>query len=411
MAGKKQVAVTTRIVWLLVVAFLLVTVISQLVIHYSNPIRIEPAMYYNSEEYLQTTGIYVRDEKYVNYNGSGIISYVYSDGEKLAKNAVVAEIYSSRNDLALQLKIDELNKQIEVLRDAEKLIGSDNSQLEAFSNQIYECHTRLVQNVIDGDYAGAAALKNDYLNLQSKRQIINGTVGDYEAKIMQLESAIASLTAQISSFPHDLSLSDTGYFVTSADGYETRLTYAAIPDLTEAQIEDIIKNPSISVASSVIGKVISDYKWKMVCLVPKDNSLSIYENARLNVRIGGDINPVIATVESVTDFPSGNRMLVLDFDVFNEKYITGRTAQIRILFDETGGIRIASSAIHFDEEGNKGVYVKVGVNIFFKKIEVIRTEDDYTLVKDTTDKDGFLSLYDSVIVEGTELYDGKIVLQ
>ena len=49
--------------------------------------------------------------------------------------------------------------------------------------------------------------------------------------------------------------------------------------------------------------------------------------------------------------------------------------------------------------------------MYFKKIDVIRTEGDYTLVKDTTDKDGFLSLYDSVIVEGNELYDGKIVPQ
>lgn len=411
MADKRQVAVTTRIVWFLVIAFLLVTIVSQLVIHYSNPIRTEPAMNYNSEEYIQATGIYIRDEKYVNYNGSGIISYVYSDGEKLAKNAVVAEIYSSQNDLALQLRINELNKQIEVLKDAEKLIGSDNSQLEAFSNQIYECHTRLIQNVIDGEYGNAAALKNDYLNLQSKRQIINGATSDYGTKISQLESTISSLKAQISSYPHDLTLSETGYFATSADGYETKLNYDIIPSLTEQQIEDIVKNPQLPVSSNVIGKVISDYKWKMVCLVPRADSLNIYKDAQLNVRIGGDITPITATVESITDFESGNRMLVLGFDVFNEKYILGRTAQIKILFDETEGIRIASAAIHFDEDGNKGVYVKVGVNIYFKQIEVIRTEGDYTLVRDTTEKDGFLSLYDSVIVEGTELYDGKIVLQ
>lgn len=411
MADRRQVAVTARVVWLLVVVFLLVTIISQIFIHYNTPIRTEPAMSYNSEEYIQTTGVYIREEKYVNYNGTGIISYVYSDGEKLAKNAVVAEVYSSQNDLALQLRIDELNKQIEVLEDAEKLIGSDNSQLEAFSNQIYECHTKLIQSVIDGDYGGAAALKNDYLNLQSKRQIVNGTTSDYKAKISQLQSEIASLTARVSSAPHDLTLMETGYFATSADGYETKLNYDSIPNLTEQQIEDIIKNPSLPVSSSVIGKVISDYKWKMVCLVPRDDSMNIYTDARLSVRIGNDINPVTATVEEIRELETGNRILVLDFDVFNDKYISSRTAQIKILFDETSGIRILSSAIHFDGDGNKGVFVKVGVNVYFKQIEVIRTEGDYTLVRDTTEKEGFLSLYDSVIVEGNELYDGKIVPQ
>ena len=108
---------------------------------------------------------------------------------------------------------------------------------------------------------------------------------------------------------------------------------------------------------------------------------------------------------------SEKRMLTLGFDVFNDRYILNRTAQIKILFDETSGIRIPSAAIHFDEKGEKGVFVKVGVNVHFKYIEVIRTEGDYTLVRDTTEKDGFLSLYDSVIVEGTELYDGKIIQQ
>lgn len=411
MATKRQTAVTTRIVWILVIVFVMVTIISQLVIHYYDPLIIEPALHYNSEDYIQSTGIYVREEKYVNYNGSGIISYVYSDGEKLAKNSVVAEVYSSQSDLALQLRIDELSQQIEVLKDAGKLVGSDNSQLEAFSNQIYECHTKLMQSIIDGDYDIAASLKNDYLNLQSKRQIVNGTTSDYTAKISELENAIAALSAQISSKPYDLLLQDTGYFVTYTDGYETVLNYDSISELNENTIEDIIKNPEKQVSSSVIGKIISDYRWKMVCVVPKTDSMSIYKDAQLSVRIGNDASAVTATVESVTDFKSDNRMLVLDFDVFNDKYINGRIVQIKILFDETEGIRIPSSAIHFDDDGNIGVFVKVGVNISFKKIEVIRTDGTYTLVRDTTEKDEFLSLFDSVIVEGTDLYDGKIILQ
>ncbi|MDE6724791.1 MAG: hypothetical protein K2J79_04220, partial [Ruminiclostridium sp.] len=134
MAKKRQVAVTARIVWILVALFLLTTVVSQLFIHYYNPLITEPAELYSFEGYIQSTGVYIRNEKIVSYSGSGIISYVYDDGEKLAKNSVIAKIYSSESDLALQNKVDDLKKQISVLKDAEKLIGSDNSQLEAFSN-------------------------------------------------------------------------------------------------------------------------------------------------------------------------------------------------------------------------------------------------------------------------------------
>lgn len=410
MAEKKQSAVTTKIVWILVALFLLVTVISQLVIRYYNPTVTEPAELYGFEEYIQSTGIYVRQEKIVTYNGSGIINYVYSDGEKLAKNSAVAKIYSSQNDLSLQLRINELNRQIDVLKDAEKLVGSDSSQLEAFSNQLYENHTEIMQYILEGDYSAAAALKTDYLNLQSKKQIVNGEALNYTEKIAELQSQITSLSAQISSVPYDLILQDTGYFVSTVDGYENTLTYDAIDNLDKDKIEEIIKNPVKSVNSSAVGKIISDYKWKMVCVVPVGRSMSIYDGEELNVRIGNGTSPVKCVVESVKELDSENKMLVMDFDIFNQNVILGRTAQIRILFDEYNGIRIPSSAIHFDNEERMGVYIKVGVNVYFRQIDVIRTEGDYTLVDDTTEKDGYLSLYDSVITEGTDLYDGKIII-
>lgn len=410
MAEKKQTAVTTKIVWVLVAVFLLVTVISQLVIRYYNPTKTEPAELYSFEDYIQSTGICIRQEKNVTYNGSGVINYVYSDGEKLAKNSAVAKIYSSQNDLSVQLKIDEINRQIEVLKDAEKLVGSDSSQIGAFSNQLYENQTKIMQSIIDGDYSSAAAMKNDYLNLQSKKQIVNGDAENYTAKITELEGQISSLSVQISSTPYDLMLQDTGYFVSSADGYENTLTYDAIDSLDKERIEEIIKNPVLSTDSSVIGKIISDYKWKMVCIVPAGRSMNIYKGAELNVRIGNDISHITCTVESVKELDSENKLLVLDFDIFNKSVISGRTAQIRILFDEYNGIRIPASAIHFNEDEQMGVFIKVGVNVYFRQIEAIRTEGDYTLVKDTTEKEGYLSLYDSVITEGTDLYDGKIII-
>lgn len=411
MAEKRKTAITIRIVWFLVILFLLTTVISQLVIHYYNPLKTEPAELYTSEDYIQSTGIYIREEKTVTYSGSGVINYIYSDGEKLARNSVIAEIYASQNDLAVQLRIDELNEQIKVLRDAEKLVGSDNSQLEAFSNQIYENHTKMIQYILDGDYAAAANVKSDYLNLQSKRQIVNGTTTDYSAKIAELQSEISLLSAQISSRPTDLTLQETGYFVSTTDGYENSLTYDVIPDLTEDRMNEIIKNPNIESSTTVIGKIVSDYKWKMVCIVPANNTLGIYEGATLSVRIGNEASIAKAMVEDMKILPSGSRMIVLSFDVFNQSLVRSRTAQIKIMFDEYSGIRIPSAAVHFDDEEKMGVFIKLGVTVYFVYIDMIRTEGDYVLVRDTTDKEGYLSLYDSVIVEGTDLYDGKIVLQ
>ena len=76
MAAIRKTTVTIRIVWFLVILFLLITVISQLVIHYYNPLKTEPAELYTSEDYLQSTGIYIRQEKTVSYSGTGVINYI-----------------------------------------------------------------------------------------------------------------------------------------------------------------------------------------------------------------------------------------------------------------------------------------------------------------------------------------------
>ena len=413
MAAKKQVAVTARVVWILVVLFLLITIISQLFIHYYNPLVTESAELYNLEGYIQSTGVFVRNEKTVSYNGDGIISYVYDDGEKLAKNSVIAKIYSSENDLALQNKVDDLKAQIEVLKDAEKLIGSDNSQLEAFSSQIYEHHSQMIQNIIDEDYFSVSEMKNEYLNLICKKQIVGGLAENYTTKIAELENQVSSVSSQISSLPKDYSLQDIGYFVSTVDGYEDTLSFDTIQGLTKEKIESIIDNPTQSVDKSKIGKILSDYKWKMICVVPAEDSKNVYKGAQLKVRIGNASFDLTGDVDSIEDADNENKILILNFNVFNQDLVKRRTAQIKIMFDEYNGIRIPSAAIHFDEEGKKGVFIKVGVNIYFRYIDIVRTEGDYTLVKDTTDKKekGYLSLYDSVIVEGTDLYDGKIVLQ
>lgn len=411
MAGKKQVAVTARIIWILVALFLLTTIISQLVIHYYNPLITEPAELYDLEGYIQSTGVFVRNEKTVSYNGDGIISYVYDDGEKLAKNSVIAKIYSSENDLALQKKVDGLKAQIEVLKDAEKLIGSDNSQLEVFSTQIYEHHSQMIQNIIDEDFFSVSEKKNEYLNLICKKQIVGGQAENYSSKITELENQISSVSAQISSPPKDYSLQDIGYFVSIVDGYEDSLNFESIQGLTKDKIDNIINSPNLTSDKTKIGKILSDYKWKMACVVPTRDSKNIYKGAQLKVRIGSSSFDLTGNVDSIEDADGENKILILSFDVFNKDLVKNRTAHIKILFDEYNGIRIPSSAIHYNDKGEKGVFIKVGVNIYFRYIDTVRTDGDYTLVKDTTGKKGFLSLYDSVIVEGTDLYDGKIVLQ
>lgn len=408
-SSDKRFAVTTRIVWIVIGIFFLTMVISQIYIYFNNPIRTEVATLYTTTEYISFKGVYVRDEKLVSYPFSGVLGYTHSDGSKIAKNSIIAQVYKSRNDVSIQQQIDELTAQRNVLVDAQALVGTDSSQLESFSNQITEKHSQLMRNIYSGDYKNASTLKSDLLNLHSKREIVKGTEVSYDAKIAEIDSRIAALKRQISSDPYDISIGETGYFISTVDGYEGELNTTTMYDLTPARIREIVQDEKEHAnPSGVIGKLISDYNWYMVAVLDTIKLGTVFEGADVTLRIGSSQQKVKANIVSLERQADGSSIAVFKCDMFLSDFIDSRVTQVKLLIEDYAGIRIPTSALRV-EDGEVGVYVLDGIVVKFKKIRQIITEEDYTLIYDTTDESDYVSLYDTIVVEGRDLHDGKIV--
>ncbi|MBQ7835243.1 MAG: hypothetical protein IJ385_05615 [Ruminiclostridium sp.] len=407
----KRRTLTTRLIWFIIAVFFAIMIVSQLVIYLYNPIRTEVASLYTTTETIGFKGIYVRDEKLVSYNISGVINYSHPDGSKIAKNSVIAEVYSSQNDLAIQQEIESLTAQKSVLEDAQALVGTDSSQLESFSNQIYEKQAQIAQFLYDEDYKSASALKEDMLNLQSKKEIVKGAETSYQSKITEIENRIAMLKGQISREPYAISIGETGYFVSRVDGFEDALNSETVFELTKEQIEHVISaeeqetNPS-----GVIGKLIDGYKWYMVAIFDTVRLGTVFEGANVTLRIGSSQQDVQADIISLERQEDGSSICIFECDMFSSEFVDGRVAQVKLLMDDYEGIRIPTEAIRVTEDGRVGVYVlNGGIEVVFRQIRQIISEEDYTLVVDTTDEEGYISLYDTIIVEGKDLYDGKII--
>ena len=87
-------------------------------------------------------------------------------------------------------------------------------------------------------------------------------------------------------------------------------------------------------------------------------------------------------------------------------YMPHRTANVKISFRNYKGLRISQKALRI-LDGEKGVYVKSGYSVKFKKVDILYTGLDYYLCQIQYGSSDQLSLFDEVIVEGTDLYDGK----
>jgi hypothetical protein len=45
----------------------------------------------------------------------------------------------------------------------------------------------------------------------------------------------------------------------------------------------------------------------------------------------------------------------------------------------------------------------------FRKIKIIYTTDDYSIVTNPDNNSGYIKLYDKVVTEGVDLYDNKLI--
>ena len=355
------------------------------------------------------TSSFVCNEKLVSYHANGVINYTHPDGYKIAKNSVIAEVYRNQSDLAYQQQIDDLIARRTVLQDAQALVGTDSSQLESFSNQIYDKHSEMMQHLCDGDYKSASALKSDMLNLRSKKEIVKGTETSYAEKIQDINNQITQLKAQISRDPYAVSIGETGYFVSSVDGYEDILNSETVFDLSKEQIEQILAaDTAESNPAGVIGKLIDGYKWYMVAILNTVRMGTVFEGAEVTLRVGYSQQDVDAKVVSLKRQEDGSSICIFECDTFSSEFVDGRVAQVKLLMDNYEGIRIPTSAIRI-VDGKAGVYTRKGIEVVFKQIKQIISEEDYTLVENTSNLDGYISLYDTVIVGGKDLYDGKII--
>ena len=146
--------------------------------------------------------------------------------------------------------------------------------------------------------------------------------------------------------------------------------------------------------------------------------------------------PIPATVAAINQKDrESEAAVVFQCSYMNEELASIREETIQIQIAEYTGIRVSQKAVHFetvnqtvtDEEGNtrtvkhenvRGVYVMHGSEIEFVQIFPLFSSGSYIICEMLEDgspseeelvTDRTVQLFDEVVVEGTDLFDGKVV--
>ncbi|MGN1080851.1 MAG: HlyD family efflux transporter periplasmic adaptor subunit, partial [Acutalibacteraceae bacterium] len=118
------------------------------------------------------------------------------------------------------------------------------------------------------------------------------------------------------------------------------------------------------------------------------------------------INDLSAKIEKIID-EEEKAAVILSCDTMTDNLVILRSEAIEIHANSYSGLRVSTRAIRV-VEGIQGVYVLNKNEADFKPVNIIFSTVDYVICSTTDDNNSFI-LYDEIITEGSNLYDGKVV--
>lgn len=369
--------------------------------------KTETAIAYTMADSVSLQGVVSFD--IVRVDGSGDLGYLVSDGERVTNGTVLAECYTDDSQGLLRERLDRLGRTIDLLSKSQNSSGSDLSLL---TSQTRQALYNLLDKLDTAQYSGITDAEDAFLLAQNRLQVNTGQTEGFTQTIQALQTEYDGIKAQLDTL-QTITATTNGYF-SSVSASPTITTDAAQLDAaTPAELNDMLQNGFAAAdTANCAGQIATGFSWKFyaVCDLATADRLDGVSSVKISVP-GKQNTPLAATVQELTrDEDAGLAKLVLSCQTVNAEILSFgvETAQIDLKTYE--GIRIDKAALHI-VGGQRGVYVKYGNLQRFLKITTLYEDENYILIPDNgkVGTDNEVRLYDEIIVQGTNLQDGKLL--
>ncbi len=403
--------IASAIVSLGVIAY----IVYHLVISFGASMETTPAQLVTVNETITVEAYILRDETILTSGSEGGVNCLFRDGTMVRKRAAVANVYSGADTAAIKARISDIDDQIRILEEstvAESAAINDSAALGASLDSLYfQILEKVNQNSVDYAYRR----KNEMLTLLNKRQIAQRAVSDYTDQIVDLQNKRVQLTSSLTDISETVYTPYSGYFYSEVDGYEKAFNSSLCETLTIEGFKNLTKTEPVDYGSTAVGKIATDYKWYIVCLINTDQVNAFVENNNYTVVFpySSDAELPMKLERSVRDDENKQTLLIFSTGYVDPGFNFLRRQSVDIVEASYTGYRVPVSAVRI-VDGRKGVYVLNGNLVEFREIESVAEIDGNLIVRERdmfTDPDGAkkLGFYDQIITKGKNLYEGKVV--
>lgn len=377
----------------------------------SNPYQTEVALTYSISDSAEASGVIVREEQVISGQASGgVVSYQQSDGTVVRKGSVIAEVYNSSNDISIRRQIRALEEQIAALSKVSDARSAEYSSTETINRQINAEIDDYIALIHQGQVSDLLDSKAELLYLLSQKDVVMGEAESYASRITQLQTEVDSLNTRLSGSLVQYTSPEIGYFARMTDGYEAVLTPNSINTMTVEQLRTFSRE-KVVFDNSNLGKIVTDHHWYYAAVLPAADAekFILGDTVYLNFNMY-NITQIPFTVKEVrTDESDPDHcMVLLSTSHMVPELLMVRNPSVQIDFTSYTGLRIPAKAKRYEGQ-QVGVYVQDGDVVRFKTINIIYENSEFILCGANPDLERPLEIYDQVIVEGTDLSDGKPV--
>ncbi len=377
----------------------------------NRPYRTQTAAAVTLTDSLEVSGVVVLQEVPVPQSADGVVGHIADDAQRVSSGREVARVFESSTAAQSFAAANLLDARIATLQQAQTdgtNAGTDvNLILQQVNSDLYE----YIALLNTGSYAGLSNVRDDLRYALNKLDVAVGREAGFDELIGQLNAQRDSLRAQEGT-PQSVWAPCTGFYFYDVDGYEG-LTLDYVLTLTPAQLDDLARTWQRDTAPAV-GKMVTSYRWNFLCTVTADQlpRFALGQKVTLAFTDAG-VRGFEAQVAQIGEPDEEGRAVVsFSCEQTDERLAGLRFETVEVQFATYTGIRINKDALHINPEGQIGVYTKFGTMVRFCGIEPIFETDTYVLVplQPRSDEDvNQVKLYDEIIVEGSDLFDGKLL--
>lgn len=381
--------------------------------YFNNNYSTETAISYTVGQSYSGKGLIVREETLLTTN-EAFVTLNAADGEKVPAGSAVATAYSTASQQSLADQINQIDLEITQLQSSLELEELDKGEITrgtVIKQRIMQMNYAIARNETDSVGENIVALKSLLISVNQE---------ETSSMIAKLISERNDLQAELGSAGKAITSDNSGIFSSIIDGFES-VSPSTLDNISAENLKSLISGGK-SGDSAATGKLVTGIKWYFAAVLPSSEAEKLSalkaqaENGTspsVEALIGGigSGEALEMTIERADTLENGECVVVLSCNNSLGDTLSARITECEIIYESYTGIRVSKEAVRTNEDGEKYIYTEKALQAEMHIVEIVYEQDGYYLVKSDAGDNNPLLEGAKIIVEATDLYDGKVITQ